>query len=492
MTLDLDVKVISQETITPSSPTPNLLRNFNLSLADQYAPLTPITLILFYPASANNKDRVKSDERSHRLKRSLSESLTHFYPLGGKINNNEFIDCNDEGVNFFEARVNGRQLSQVLNHPIPEELDQLLHKINFYSLGPKALLSIQANIFDCGGMALGVCISHKAADASSFGLFLNNWAAITREDNNGIPQPILGQTSLFPPNKDVPSYVPAGVSPVQNVVSKTFVFNAGNIAALKAKTNYTRVEAVSALIWRCAMNALRTGPGSVKSASVTALVMNLRGKMVPALSNISFGNLITVSTVTSSSTTESTPELHCLVDELREAKLKVDVDYVRKLQVDDGLSVSWNSRTIYQRLMSTIESQSNMNIGDNVKEKVVEKWAQLPTFLIWMIMDRMMTILDNVRLASVCKNWRAASKNYCGKPRGIAPWLMHRSPKSTTCEFVNMSTKEKLILDLTDYHNGMQFLFSKQGWLLLRDSSDNSRSRLVITRFEFSIPSFHH
>ncbi|MEW5208124.1 acyltransferase, partial [Bacillus cereus] len=96
------------------------LRNFTLSLADQYAPPAAVSLILFYPA--NNNDRVKNDERAHRLKTSLSEILTHFYPLAGTIDNNQFIDCNDVGVNFFEARVTGRQLSQILNHPIPEEL----------------------------------------------------------------------------------------------------------------------------------------------------------------------------------------------------------------------------------------------------------------------------------------------------------------------------------------------------------------------------------
>ncbi|KAF9601269.1 hypothetical protein IFM89_018379 [Coptis chinensis] len=341
--MTLDVKVLSQETIKPSSPTPNHLRNFTLSLVDQYAPPAAVSLILFYPA--NNNASVKNDERSHRLKGSLSEILTHFYPLAGTIDNNQFIECNDEGVNFFEARVTGRQLSQILNHPIPEELDQLVHRNDFYREGPRALLSIQANIFDCGGMALGVCISHKAADASSFGLFLNNWAAVARGDSE-IPQPKLGQTSLFPP-KDVSSYVPFGASPIQKVVNKFFVFNAGNIASLKAKASHksyvehpTRVEAVSALIWRCALNASRTRPGSVKSVSVAALAMNLRGKMVPALSNLSFGNFMIGVMAT---TTESAPELHCLVGELRETKMKVDDDYVRKLQVDDGLALLWNS-----------------------------------------------------------------------------------------------------------------------------------------------------
>ncbi|KAF9589603.1 hypothetical protein IFM89_025963 [Coptis chinensis] len=113
-------------------------------------------------------------------------------------------------------------------------------------------------------MALGVCLSHKAGDTSSLGLFLNNWAALTREDNDGILRPELDLTSVFPP-RDVTSYVHTSTgSPPQKVINKRFVFDARNVAALKAKSSNelyveypTRVEAVSALIWRCAMKFVR-------------------------------------------------------------------------------------------------------------------------------------------------------------------------------------------------------------------------------------------
>ena len=35
------------------------------------------------------------------------------------------------------------------------------------------VLAIQVNIFQCSGMAIGVCISHKVADASSMVTFVN-------------------------------------------------------------------------------------------------------------------------------------------------------------------------------------------------------------------------------------------------------------------------------------------------------------------------------
>ncbi|KAF9612618.1 hypothetical protein IFM89_002214 [Coptis chinensis] len=183
--------------------------------------------------------------------------------------------------------------------------------------------------------------------APSDTLFLNNWASIAKENNEILHHPKLDQTSLFPP-KEVSSYIPATGSAIHKVVSKRFVFDSSNIAALRAKSSNkscvehpTRVEAVSALIWRCAMNVVRMRPVSANLISVAQLAVNLRGRMLPPLSNLFFGNLM-ISTV-ATSTTDSTPELHCLVGQLRDAIKKIDSDYVRKLQADDELSMFFNS-----------------------------------------------------------------------------------------------------------------------------------------------------
>ncbi|KAF9588175.1 hypothetical protein IFM89_007864 [Coptis chinensis] len=340
--MPLIVEVISKETIKPSSPTPLHLRTFKLSRIDQYAFPVYVPLVLFYSTNkGSNKGEydVKEDKRLDHLKKSLSEILTHFYILGGRIDGNQFIDCNDEGVNFFEARVNGK-VSEMLNHPIPEELNKLLPKENnLYGLGPKVLLSIQVNIFNCGGMAVGVLIAHKAADASSLGLFLNQWAAITRKEDSEILPSELDLASLFPPNKDELQFTPSNGSSTKKVATKRFVFNASNIAALKAKSSNnlyvkhpTRVEAVSALIWRCAMNVLKMRPEFVNSVSVAIHTVNLRGRMVPPLSNLFFGNVMTYAMTTLK--IESPPELHCLVNQFRKALRKIDGDHARKLQVD--------------------------------------------------------------------------------------------------------------------------------------------------------------
>ncbi|KAF9614349.1 hypothetical protein IFM89_018102 [Coptis chinensis] len=85
----------------------------------------------------------------------------------------------------------------------------------------------------------------------------------------------------------------------------------------------------------------------MRTKSVKAFVaihaVNLRERMVPPLSNpFVLGNL-NIGTMATSTTSEPPPELHSLVARLRKAIKKVDGDFVRKLQVDDGLSTYYSS-----------------------------------------------------------------------------------------------------------------------------------------------------
>ena len=47
-------------------------------------------------------------ERSSLLKKSLSDVLVRFSPLAGRIKDKSSIDCNDEGVEFYEANVRNK------------------------------------------------------------------------------------------------------------------------------------------------------------------------------------------------------------------------------------------------------------------------------------------------------------------------------------------------------------------------------------------------
>ena len=280
----MKVEVIARDTIKPSSSTPDHLRSLQFSFLDQIATPVFMPMVFFYPIDCDVNDRTE------RLKKSLSETLTRFYPLAGRVKDNAFIDCNDEGVHFVQARVKC-QLSDVVRQPEPNQLNKLL-PYELDNVGD-LILAIQVNLFDCGGMAIGVCISHKIADALSLIMFLNNWAATTRGDSDrDTVSPRFDLTTLFPP-KIISGFKPSTGIIKDKIVTKRFVFNASTIAALRAKyadhdasgvlqSRPTRIEALSAFIWSRFIATTQGKPDSGKFYTVLH-AKNLRTRMDPPL-----------------------------------------------------------------------------------------------------------------------------------------------------------------------------------------------------------------
>lgn len=334
--VSMKVQVISKEAIKPSSPTPHHLRSFKLSLFDQFTPPVYVPIILFYPTNVG--DGVFEDvQRSDRLKKSLSETLTRFYPVAGRIKDNFSVDCNDEGVDYSEARVEGH-LSQLLKRPEVEVLNQLLPFTihNAGSCAGDVQLAIQINIFDCGGLVIGMCFSHKIADGSTISTFINGWAATARGSSEEV-RPTFDSAFLFPP-RDSAGFKPNAGITGEKMVTKRFVFHASKIAALKAKATErsgsvqpTRVEVVSALVWKCVMGEPKSSVVYVANHAV-----NLRGRMLPPLPDHSFGNLFQMTIAPM--VMEKRTELHSLVGHLRDAMKKINPDYISKLQGENGMS----------------------------------------------------------------------------------------------------------------------------------------------------------
>ncbi|KAK2994835.1 hypothetical protein RJ640_018817 [Escallonia rubra] len=70
-----------QEVSKTVSLTPSHLRTCKLSFFDQLAPQLHVPLVFFYPASDGTKDESSSDH----LEKSLSETLSRFYPLAERF-----------------------------------------------------------------------------------------------------------------------------------------------------------------------------------------------------------------------------------------------------------------------------------------------------------------------------------------------------------------------------------------------------------------------
>ncbi|XP_065874857.1 stemmadenine O-acetyltransferase-like [Euphorbia lathyris] len=274
--MKMETKIISKEFIKPSSPTPYHLRHLHFSFLDQFHPHIFVPFIYFYP-----KKSLTNSERSKLLKKSLSKVLTIFYPAAGRVRNS-YIDCNDEGLLFVEAKVNC-ELSDVLR-------DRNLNNNNCFV--PPRLHDLagcsQITFFNCGGIALSLSLSHKVCDLLSFITFLNCWTSIARRDMdtdtgrsadmiNNIPP--FGSAKLFPPMDE-------------KLVAKAFMFNNATIADLKAQytaingRRLSRVEALTDFICSRFMEATQH---KNKKYRVTQAV-NLRTRMDPPFPMLSFGN----------------------------------------------------------------------------------------------------------------------------------------------------------------------------------------------------------
>ncbi|OMO81439.1 Transferase [Corchorus olitorius] len=250
--MNLEVEVVSREIVQPSSPTPDRLRSYQLSSLDQIIPSIYNPWVMFYPEICDTEaNKIKT---SDQLKQSISKALTYFYPLAGRMAlDNISVECNDEGIPFLEARVKSK-LWDVTSNPVPSELNKLL-PFDLYDDLEEFPMGIQFNIFECGGIGIGLCINHKIGDALSFFTFVNLWAAIARGDKK-LVAPELGLASLFPP-RDLSGLTLINLpKPKEKLINKRFVFSAskiekirGKCASLENQTRPTRVEALSAFIW---------------------------------------------------------------------------------------------------------------------------------------------------------------------------------------------------------------------------------------------------
>ncbi|KAI3914781.1 hypothetical protein MKW98_002017 [Papaver atlanticum] len=314
------VEVISKEIIKPTTPTPYQLRNFNISLFDQYMPPNYTPVILFYPAAVADNTGSKLHDDLGLLKRSLSETLVHFYPMAGRLKDNMVVDCNDQGVDFYEVKIKAKMCDFMMK---PDELPlSLLLPSEVVSMNfvKEAQVIVQVNMFDCGGTAISLCISHKIADACTMSAFVRNWAGNTYSARcGGAPTtnrnllPSFDSASLFPASEQLvcPSEVPP--TPVsypnddsvgEKSVSKRFVFDAAKINSVREKLqglmhdNYkctgrpTRVDVVTASVWKAAM---KSAPSDGLLSTVNHVV-SFRKKMDPPFPDVSFGNLCAVIT----------------------------------------------------------------------------------------------------------------------------------------------------------------------------------------------------
>ncbi|KAL7594422.1 hypothetical protein Lser_V15G28193 [Lactuca serriola] len=326
------VEITATHIIKPSSSTHDHLKTHDLSLFDQLSPWVYPPIIFFYDPKPNSN-------LAPRLKTSLSRVLSLFYPYAGRVNGDVFVDCNDAGIPYSEATVDC-SLSYVLQQydlnlmkqfvPLTEESVNPDHTIP---------LLVQVSYFKCGGIAIGACSSHKIGDASNFFSFIREWANLSLSDNP-VLVPEFSISSLFP-RIGFLNITGIQIPMKEMLVRKRFVFNASSISLLKAQTSSSsRVQAVTTLIWKCAMNAVKK-PEITSSMAMT--LVNMRGRLNPPLPETSFGNFVGSFLAEKSFHDRGEIELRGLAGQLRhEFKEFCDVNMKQVQDSKDGISAILN------------------------------------------------------------------------------------------------------------------------------------------------------
>lgn len=303
--MKLNVEIKCKETIKPSSSIPDHLPTYNLNVLDQFvlcARNMHVPILLFY----DTINPLNQTQTSFLLKNSLQETLTHFYPLAGRVKGHSYIDCNDAGATYIETSV-AENMKEIVRQPKLDKLRQLL-PINPYEcshgVSVPELVLIQVNHFSCGGLAIGVCASHTITDAATLGTFVKTWVAIASGSVCDVKGLITDTTSIFPPVADSETAFFSSLNErfVQDsllgIATNRFVFDAAKIAALKTKIGSlsmpgfepdlpTKFEALCALI----LGVLMHITDEKRNDYVAMVMLNLRKRMNPPLPPQCIGNV---------------------------------------------------------------------------------------------------------------------------------------------------------------------------------------------------------
>jgi shikimate O-hydroxycinnamoyltransferase len=162
------------------------------------------------------------------------------------------------------------------------------------------LAMIKVTSFARGAIAIGVLVSRVITDGIALSVFLKGWAATARKACDTVC-PNFDAPSIFIQNEalsreTITTALSKSYKSGRSIVRR-FVFDASDIASLKAKAtsssvqNPTRVEVVSALLWKCTMTAFKATSGIQRPTFITHAV-NFRRRANPPFAESSMGNLL--------------------------------------------------------------------------------------------------------------------------------------------------------------------------------------------------------
>ncbi|KAF8405940.1 hypothetical protein HHK36_008018 [Tetracentron sinense] len=331
-------------TVKPAEATPN--NRLRLSEFDQPKPFTHAPTVYFYRPIGNSVASAMDTMRD-----SLSRALVHFYSLAGRlysIGGGRFeLECNAMGALLFEAESEAKIDDLGDFRPTPEIRELIPHVDYSTPTHELPLLVVQLTRFRCGGVSIGMGISHIIVDGQSALHFFSEWARIARGEKLDTT-PFLDRTVFLdqnPPGAPRFDHEEFSTPPLllgradekeQRKMETTVAMlklTKDQIEKLKKEANeghcgrpYSRYEAVAGHMWRCACKARGHEGHQITKIRVA---VDCRNRLQPPLPKGYFGNAALPTTPTSRAGDLVSKPLGYASSRIREAVEKMTEEYVR-------------------------------------------------------------------------------------------------------------------------------------------------------------------
>ncbi|KAK4479457.1 hypothetical protein RD792_014971 [Penstemon davidsonii] len=343
------VTIKATHIVRPAEPTPEKIMYLNA--CDQIKDITHTPTIYFY----NHSSKLESQNIISTLQDSLSKALVLFYPLAGRLSWAEEggsrveLHCNGKGVPIFEAESDST-VEDFGNFTPTPSIQALIPSVDYTTpIDEIPMVIVQLTRFRCGGVGIGLGISHVMADGPSALHFVDEWAKFARGVGPFVA-PFLDRSVLDAEKDSDYKFDPSVLRPPPTLIGQednmeqrkkpiTVSFlNLGKvqIEKLRNKANldfdkekgrgYSRFEAVAAHIWRCTSKA--RGHVSEQQTSLH-FVADFRNKLKPALPRNYFGNALIRVEATDKSGNLLSNSIGTASRKIREAVENVTEDKVR-------------------------------------------------------------------------------------------------------------------------------------------------------------------
>ncbi|KAE8819318.1 Anthranilate N-benzoyltransferase protein 2 [Hordeum vulgare] len=301
-----------------------------------------VPTVLAYPAPAPSNEA---------LREGLLKAVAPYPHLAGRLALDDlgrrFLHVNNEGVLLIEATVPVDLADVLVDGRISARVDDLYPAIPEENIGA-ALLQIQLNRYKCGGLVVGLCSHHHAADGHSMSMFLTAWATAAREGKDfTTPAPFLDRARTSVP-RSTPTPVfdhrsreftcgdgdTYAVVPMDRIKNLSLHFSAEFIADLKARVGArcSRFQCLLAHVWKKITAARDLNPEEFTKVRVA---VNCRGRADPPLPMDFFGNMVLWAFPRLQVRDVLNSSYSSVVGVIRDAVERIDDEYVQSL-VDFG------------------------------------------------------------------------------------------------------------------------------------------------------------